>query len=382
MIRLHGPISRTDIAQEIGLSQAAVSEITAALIEQGIIYEDKAGESRGGRRPILLALNKQAGLIVGVKLREESITAAITDMAAAIIEQVDVPLGDDRSPAAVIETLAQMVEALRARHRHQQIFGIGLGMAGVIDRREGICRFSPFLNWRDVPLRQMLEQRLQLPVVIENDANTLAMAESWFGAGQGVDDFLVITLGRGIGLGMLLGGQLYRGGSGGGGEFGHLTMVAEGPLCDCGKRGCLEALVSEPAILRRMRDLAGREMTMDEAVDLARHGDLAANGVFTAAGRTLGLAISYLVNVFNPPLLIVGGEGARALDLLLEPLQQTLAVNCFNGFYADLRLVAEPWGDDAWAQGAAGLMLEELFRPTLYHDDDARVSLSARTSAP
>jgi predicted NBD/HSP70 family sugar kinase len=114
---------------------------------------------------------------------------------------------------------------------------------------------------------------------------------------------------------------------------------------------------------------------MEQAVDLARQGDSVALGIFAAAGRTLGTAVADLINIFNPPLLVVGGEGARALDLMLEPMQNALRANCFDGFFNDLRLVVEPWGDDAWARGAASLMLEELFRPTLYHGDEARASL-------
>jgi predicted NBD/HSP70 family sugar kinase len=375
LVRDHGPISRTDIAAAAHLSLATVSGISNALIDQGLIYEHEAGVSTGGRRPILLALNPRAGLVIGVKLTESQIVAALTDLNADVIEQRATPLGADRRPESVVAALAEIVDDLRAAHAEQRIFGVGLGMAGVIDRRQGICRFSPFLQWHTVPLRHLLEQRLGLPAVIENDVNTLTMAEQWFGAGVGVGDFLVVTLGRGIGMGMVLNGHLYRGGCGGGGEFGHITMVPDGPRCDCGKRGCLEALVADPAILRRLQNAFDREFTMDEAVALARQGDTTAQGIFAAAGRTLGLAIADLVNIFNPPLLVVGGEGARALDLLLEPLQSTLQAHCFDGFFADMRLVVEPWGDDAWARGAASLMLDELFRPDLYRDEKARASL-------
>jgi N-acetylglucosamine repressor len=377
LVRDQEPISRTDIAESTHLSLAAVSSITNMLIEQGLIYEREAGVSTGGRRPILLALNRQAGLVLGVKLTDQQIVAALTDLGAEVVEQRAAPLGADRSPEAVVAAVVRLVEELRAAHPGRKIFGLGLGMAGVVDRRQGICRFSPFLQWHAVPLRQMLEQHLQLSVVIENDVNTLTMAEQWFGAGVGVSDFLVITLGRGIGMGMVLNGRLYRGGCGGGGEFGHLTMVPDGPMCDCGKRGCLETLVADPAILRRMRMATGRELTMGEAVALARAGDTTAQGIFAAAGRTLGLALADLVNIFNPPLIVVGGEGTRALDLLLEPLEEALRANCFEGLYEDVRLVVEPWGDDAWARGAAALMLDELFRPDLYHEEKTRASLLA-----
>lgn len=375
LVRDHGPISRTDIAEVAHLSLATVSGITNALIEQGLIYEHEAGVSTGGRRPILLALNRQAGLVIGVKLTERQIIAALTDLSAEVIEQRAVSLGADRRPETVVAALAELVDDLRATHGGRKVFGLGLGMAGVVDRQQGICRFSPYLQWHAVPLRHLIEQRLELPVVIENDVNTLTMAEQWFGSGVGMNDFLVITLGRGIGMGMVLNGQLYRGGRGGGGEFGHVTMIPDGPRCDCGKRGCLETLVAEPSILRRMHMAFDRVLTLDEAVALARQGDTTAQGIFTAAGRTLGLAIADLVNIFNPPLIVVGGEGARALDLLLEPLQEALQAHCFDGLYDDLRLVVEPWGDDAWARGAAALMLDELFRPDIYRNEKARASL-------
>jgi predicted NBD/HSP70 family sugar kinase len=383
IVRNHAPISRTDISQMANLSLAAVSDITGELISQGLIYEQEAGTSTGGRPPILLALNHRAGYVLGIKLTEKHVVAAMTDLGAEIVDQQSAPLGDDagRRPETVVQVLAETVERLRAIHPDRRIFGVGIGMAGVMDRRNGVCRFSPFFQWRDVPLGRMLEQRLGLPVVLENDANTLALAEKWFGAGLGASDFLVITLGRGIGMGMVLNGQLYRGGRGGAGEFGHIVMVPDGPQCDCGKRGCLEALVSDPAILRRIRTALGRELTMEEAISLARHGDATAQGIFAAAGRTLGMAIADLVNIFNPTLIVIGGEGARAFDLMTGPLQETLKANSFDGFFDDLRLVVEPWGDDAWARGAAGLMLEEMFRPTLYRDEESRASLVLPASA-
>jgi predicted NBD/HSP70 family sugar kinase len=243
-------------------------------------------------------------------------------------------------------------------------------MAGAIDRRAGVCRFSPFLRWRNVPLRSMLEARLSLPVVVENDVNTLAMAERWFGAGAGVADFVVVTLGRGVGLGMVVDGRLYRGGRGAGGEFGHVTVEPDGPPCECGKRGCLEALVGEPGLRRRLREAVGRDLTLTDGAALARSGDPTARAVFSEAGRTLGLALAGVVNLLNPVRLIVGGEGVETLDLLMDSLRAALAEHCFDGLFADLELVVEPWGDDAWARGAAALMLDQLFHPPLYRHED------------
>lgn len=387
IIHDRGPISRTEIAEVSSLSLATISGITADLIAQNLVYEHEAGVSTGGRRPILLALNRQAGLVVGAKLTETQIVAALTDLGAEIVDQRALPLGPDPQPEAVVAALAGLVADLQAAHTTgpgRRLFGLGLGMAGAIDRRHGICRFSPFLRWRNVPVRALLEERLGLPVVVENDVNTLAVAERWFGAGVGIPDFLVVTLGRGVGLGMVLGGQIYRGGRGSGGEFGHVTIDPDGPICECGKPGCLEAYLSEPALLRQLREAIGREISLDEAVLRARAGGAATRGVFTNAGQILGRALSDVVNLLNPTRLIVGGEGAQTLDLLLEPMRDALQAHCFDGLFDDLDLVVEPWGDDAWARGAAGLMLEELFHPTLYRgaEDDAagderRLSLPA-----
>jgi N-acetylglucosamine repressor len=376
IVRDHGPISRTDIAALAELSPATITDIAGVLIEQDVIYEQEAGVSTGGRRPILLALNRQAGLVLGAKLTDRDIITALIDLDGEIIDRQTAALnGDD--PAHVIDVLAGLVSGLRARQAGRRIFGLGLGLAGVIDRRQGICHFSPYFRWHDVPLRQVLEERLALPVVLDNDVNTLTLAEQWFGAGAGVADFLVVTLGRGVGMGLVLDGRLYRGSKGGAGEFGHATMEIDGPLCDCGKRGCLEAFVSTPALLRRLHEAIGEELSFDDALELARRGHPVATALFTDAGRMLGLALSHLVNIFNPPLVIVGGEGAAAMDFVLEPLRETLQTHCFADFFTNLRLVVEAWGDDAWARGAAGLMIEELFRPTLYRGEEAGASLVA-----
>jgi predicted NBD/HSP70 family sugar kinase len=379
IIRDQGPIPRSEIARRAHLSLATVSGITGELIERGLVYEHEVGASTGGRPPILLALNPRAGLMVGVKLTETQVVAALTDLGAEIVERRAVPLGPDHRPEAVATVLADLVAELRSLHPEGRILGLGLGMAGAIDRPAGVCRFSPFFGWRDVPLRDLLEERLELPVAIENDVNTLTLAEQWFGAGVGVADFLVVTLGRGVGMGMVLDGRLYRGGRGAGGEFGHLTIEPDGPTCPCGKRGCLEALVADPALVRAATEALGRPVDLLEAAALARSGDPAMDALFARAGRMLGLALAHLVNVFNPTLLIVGGEGVQVLDLLMPATEAALTAHCFDGLFADLHLVVEPWGDDAWARGAASLMLDEFFRPDL---DGRRQAADGKDRSP
>ena len=380
----HGPISRMEIAELTSLSPATITGITAKLIRQGIARErDEAGISTGGRPPVLVEINRDAGCVVGVKLTEHHLVAALTDLAAEPLAERTVPLGPDRAPEAVAATLAATVQELRevAQQRssngqaaHRRFLGVGIGLAGAIDRREGVCRFSPYLPWRNVPLRSLIEPLVGCPVVVENDVSALTLAERWFGGGAGVSDFIVVTIGRGVGLGMVLDNRLYRGGEGGGGELGHLTMDPDGPQCDCGKRGCLEALIGEPALARALSDARGEPISVLEGADDARRGDAAARAVFETAGGTLGLALSEVVNLLNPTRVILSGEGAAWLDLLEAPMRAAMAAHCFDGLYEDLELVAEPWSDSAWARGAAGLVLDELFH--------ARLDLGADGLAP
>jgi N-acetylglucosamine repressor len=376
-IRHYGELSRTDIAAQTNLSLATVSGITAELIEAGLIYEKTSGISTGGRRPVLLALNARAGYAVGIKLTESAATAVLTDLNATIVARHNEPLhGQDAE--GLVETLAAAVEALRSK-ADQAIFGVGLGMAGIIDRAHSLVHYATYFGLRNLPLAEQLEAKINLPVVIDNDVNALTVAEQWFGQGKGIDDFLVISLGRGIGLGMVLDGRLYRGAKGGAGEFGHTTIVPDGPRCVCGKYGCLETLVSDPALMQRAEQVLGYPVTIAEAIELARQGDAGLMAIFTSAGRTLGLAVANLVNVLNPSLIIISGEGIRAGSLVIDPFQASLQAHCFNSLAQDLRIVMEPWGDEAWARGAASLLLSELFQPALRRGEEERPSLTSRS---
>lgn len=378
-VRVAGELSRTEVAQHTGLSLPTISGITAELIERGLLYERATGVSTGGRRPVLLAFNPQAGYTVGIKLTEEALIAVLTDLEATVTARHTAAIRS-HAPEAIAETIAEAVQLLSQAAHDQPIYGVGMGMAGVINRNSGMVRHATYFGWQDLPFSQLLERRLDLPVVIDNDVNALTAAEQWFGAGRNIANMLVVSLGRGVGLGMVLDGRLYRGGGGGAGEFGHTTVVPDGPLCACGKRGCLETLISDPAIVQRARTALGHELTIHEAITGALGGDAILQSIFAAVGRTLGMAVANLVNVLNPTLVVIGGEGTRAGDLVIEPFRRSLREHCFDGLFDDLHLVMEPWGDEAWARGAASLMLGELFQPALRRGEEERPSLTIRAA--
>lgn len=377
VVKSEGPVSRTEIVRLSGLSPATVSEITADLIAEGLIREKTAGDSTGGRPPILLTLTQDAAYVVGLKLAEAHVSAAITDIEANILSTLTVPAAGMHAVERAVVTLGEVVEQVIAEASvpRERVTGVGIGLAGVIDAEGGLCRFSPILGWRDVPLKQLVEERIGIPVYIDNDVNTLAMAEKWFGAGQDVDDFLVVTVGRGVGLGIVVNGQFYRGTRGGGGEFGHTVLAPDGPLCDCGKRGCLEAYVADPALVRAAQEAVARselsgvsadELTVERVTELAQAGNETLRAIFGQAGKVLGMGIANLLNILNPALVIVSGEGVRAGDLLFEPMREAVARCVFDGLEQDTEIVIQDWGDEAWAWGAASLVLQEIFKSPIH----------------
>lgn len=376
VVKEEGPIPRTEIVKLSGLSPATVSEITGDLIGEHLIYEKEAADSTGGRPPILLALNRDAAYVVGLKLAEHHINAALTDIEATVVASLTLPVADINPVDRAVAALSAAVDDVLAQAsiRRERVAGVGIGLPGVIDAERGLCRYSPILDWRNVPLKEFVEQRIGIPVYIDNDVNTLTMAEKWFGAGQGVDDFLVVTVGRGVGLGVVAHGRFYRGTRGGGGEFGHTVMDPDGPLCDCGKRGCLEAYVADPALVRAAREamepgLGGSDpdmLTIERVTELAWAGNDALRVIFVRAGRMLGIGMANLINILNPALIIVSGEGVRAGDLLFQPMREAVTQYAFNGLVDDAEIVTQDWGDEAWAHGAASLVLQEIYRSPIH----------------
>ena len=367
-----GLVSRTELAKRTGLSLPTVSEIVADLVANGVVEEREVGSSGGGRRPVLLGLKADAGYVIGIKVTETRVIAVLTDLSAQIVERATETVTDG-DVGTVVRAVAKVVRRLG---KSRQVYGVGVGLAGVIDRASGVVRHATYADWHDVDLADVLAKRIGLPVVVDNDVNTLVANEQWFGAGRGVSDVAVVSIGRGVGLGMVLDGRLYRGAGGGAGEFGHTKVVADGPLCACGGRGCLETVIGEPAILRRtkMQDI-------EQAAKKARNGDREIAKVFDEVGRVLGTAVGNLVNLLNPKLIVLAGEGTRESDLFLPGFDDALRNAVFDGLQRDLEIVVDDWDDEAWAQGAAGLFLAELFQPNLRPDEADRPSLTARSAS-
>lgn len=368
LIKIDGPIGRAEVARRSGLSPAAITSITSELIDDGWILETDTGESSGGRRPILLQLNPLGGYVVGIKLAEHTVLGVITDLNARVLEKQVVPTNSS-DPQTATSKLAGLIESLcnTSGISTTRLLGVGVGLAGVVDADQGMSRYHPFFGWRDVPIGSLLQSMINVPVFIDNDVNTLTYAERLFGRGQGVEDFVVVTVGKGVGLGMVLNGQHYTGARGGSGEFGHTVVQQGGPKCDCGKNGCLETFVGEDALLRaaaraHQAGVLPAVSSLEALIDLGLEGQSEARKIFEDAGEVLGLGIANLINLLNPALILISGEGVRAGEMLFGTMRASAEKNSIPVLWPDTEILIDPWGDDAWAIGAASLVLGEVFR--------------------
>lgn len=372
LVREHGPISRADLARISGLSASTVTEITASLLRDAFLLEDteSPGRSRSGvgRPATNLTVNPSAGHVVGLKLAADSLTAAITNLSAEPLGVARAAHAREADPATVVDLFESVVEeALRAAAvGRDTLLGLGIGVPGVVQPESGIVGGSPLAAWTGVDLVELLGDRLGLPVYLDNDVNTLTVAEQLYGAGRGFPHFVVVTIGRGIGMGIVVNGVVFRGAHGGAGEIGHVRADPDGAECWCGRRGCLEAVAAEPAIVRDVLTATGR-LVAPEDLDRAAAGDATVRNLLATAGRHVGRAVATLVTLVDPARVIVSGEGVRLGPAYLDGIRAGLAEHLPPT--GEPEIVVEPWGDEAWARGAATLVLRELFQPAHLRDE-------------
>lgn len=376
-----GPIARHEIARRLRLSPATITAATRALIAAGLVRVVDQAPSSGGRPALLLDLVPSAAHAVGIKVAADHLVSVRVTLRGEVTERFDEPF--DASAPDATKNLIAVVRRLISRHaapgaaNAPVLLGIGLGVPGVVDVAAGGRVESPLLGWRQLAVGDLLERELEVPVLVDNDVNTLAIAERLYGRGRAVENFLTVTIGLGVGLGLVLGGDVYRGTRGGAGEFGHVPVVEDGPRCECGRRGCLEALVADPALVGQARreGIIGRRQGVETLRTRADAGDPRARDIYRRAGSTLGRAVAGLVNVLSPELVLVSGEGTQAWAHLAEAFEQALGDAVFPPL-AGVAVEVDPWDDARWAHGAAALVLRSTFVADV--SDRERAS-SART---
>ncbi len=370
-IRTAKSISRIELAQITGQSRASVTNITARLIDNNLIYEKEAKDSKQrGRKRVMLALNADAAYVVGIKVSAFMISCAVTDMQADVRSSVDLPVRTANKP---VEFVADLIEEgvsyciAQAGLTPSMISGIGTGIPGLIDQRKGINHWTLFYQKDNAPLRALIQGRFDFPVWIENDANTVTLAHQWFGHGRGIDNFLVVTIEDGVGMGIVVNGQLYTGEQGMAAEFGHVVIYPDGNLCRCGKKGCLEAYVSNFSIIGHAAKILNIDRTLlkYEQVLTAAKTNKKIQELFTYAGKVLGLGLSGLIQIFSPKRIIFSGRGVGSGDLLFKPMKKQLEVHTSKEVFQNCDIIVQKFCDTDWARGAATLALQELYKSPL-----------------
>jgi predicted NBD/HSP70 family sugar kinase len=367
-LRRHQPMSRADLARQSGLQRSTVSAIIDQLIDEGWVTEGAVGRAPRGRRPRFLHLNAERAGIIGVELRPETTTVGLAGIDARFVAQTSWPTPGD--PAAFVTELARATATLRAAHPRISCEGLGLSLPGRVDRM-GRLVFAPNLGWGEVDLKQMLETAIGLPVSLENAANACALAELWFGRHpEHVRNLIAVTVSEGIGVGLLLNGQLVHGADAMAGEFGHISIEDEGPACRCGKRGCWERYASNSAAIAYYVELVDKRTPprrgeapvpprFEHLVELAQGGDKRALEALTRMARYLGTGLAALITGLAPEVITIVGEVTGAWDLIGPIVNEVVTKRSLP--HATTRIVPTDRATQPRLRGAVTLVVQQHF---------------------
>ncbi|TNJ68037.1 ROK family transcriptional regulator [Paenibacillus hemerocallicola] len=319
----HSPLSRAQLSDMTGLHKGTVSTLVNELIDEKLVYEIGLGRSSGGRKPVMLVFHKTAGYAVGVDLGVRYILAVLTDLEGRIVGELQLDL-EGGEPEGVLKLVEEAVHSLKAGAPPSPygIVGAGIGVAGIVDDN-GIVLLAPNLGWENVELQRLLQEKLGFPVAIDNEANAGALGELQYGAAREASDIVYLSVGTGIGAGIVIGRQLMKGSGGFSGEIGHTTIETNGKKCRCGNKGCWEQYASESSVMEKARTLGIGKF--DELIALARRESPEAVRLFHEVGESLGIGIANIVNTFNPELILIGNQMTRAEQWIRNPIERAVA---------------------------------------------------------
>jgi predicted NBD/HSP70 family sugar kinase len=362
LLGTRGPSSRAELARELNLSPAAVTQVVRRLLDRGMVQHLAQGPSTGGRPGQLIGLVGSAGRALGVKVAADHLAVVTARLDGQMLATETVPF-DAAAGDALPRLAGVLAERITAAPGElPPLLGVGVAVPGIVRRPELGTVDADVLGWRQLPVGRHLRGALGLPVVVENDVNALAVAEVLYGHGREVRDFLVLTVGRGIGLSIVTDGGVYRGGEGGAGEFGHFPIDEDGPVCGCGRRGCLEARLGEAGLVAwaRERGVLGPRQRFGALVRAADAGDAAAVALFADAGRLLGRAVAGVANVLDPDRIVVLGEGTAHWIHWDAAFRAEFSRRQIRR-RGETTVVVDSWDDGSWALGAAALVLAAPF---------------------
>jgi glucokinase-like ROK family protein len=369
-----GWISRADVARATTLARPTVSTAVAELIDEGLVTESGLGPSVGGKPPILLRVEDDSRYLIGVDLAESEFRGALVNLRGAIRRRLSLPIHEQDGEAALALVHRLINELAQASDR--PIAGIGIGTPGLMDARRGVVRNAVNLNWRDLPLGEMLETRHGWPVYIANDSQVASLAELTFGHGKDTANLIMVKVGRGIGAGIVLDRRPFYGDDSGAGEIGHIVVEPGGRPCRCGNRGCLETVASTRSLVQRAQAMwddsltsslrrhvsSPDEITTGVLVEAVEAGDEEVRALVAEAGRHLGQVISHLVGGLNIHHVVIAGSMARFGEALIQPIQEHVRSHSLRTLAENTRVEASQLGQDIVILGAAALLLSQELR--------------------
>lgn len=373
LVRASGRIARSTIARTLVISPGSVTALTAELIADGFLreVEETTREASRGRPPVSLELVSNALYVIGVKLSDEKHTATLTDFGGnALASASQITKADKKSAKELLIETEILIKKVceRANIAQNSISAIGVGISGIVNYTTGVVTWSPLLEELDVPLGNVFSTHFDTPVCIDNDANVLTLAELWFGAGRALSNFAVVTIEHGVGMGFVSDNRLFRGAHSMGLELGHTKVQLDGALCRCGQRGCLEAYLADYALAREASTVLtmapDQSKNIDESLkdlyEMAKFGDMASQKIFKRAGRYLAVALSNIIHLFDPKLIILSGRPMQYEFLYDEDMQSEMRTLALYESRYDTQIEIQSWGNMVWARGATALALTEL----------------------
>ena len=362
IIKDQAPLSRADISQRSGLNKSTVSSLVSELLDEELVNETGPGESSGGRRPVMLLFNQLAGYSIGIDLGVNYILGVLTDLQGNIIQELNVSLVE-LDYSIVLDQVTAMIKELISLSPacRYGVVGVGIGVPGIVDK-EGQVLLAPNLNWKNKELKEDLEKRFRLPIIIENEANAGAYGEKRFGVGQEYQNIIYISASIGIGVGLIITGELYRGINGFSGESGHMTIDLNGKKCSCGRRGCWEAYASEHALLIEAKQLFDRDITLEKLIEQAKQNDVRVIELFKQIGQYIGYGIANLANTMNPAQIIIGNRMSTAKEWLKHPIEDAINQHALIFHQEDLQINFSNLSIYSSSLGVSAFVVENFFK--------------------
>lgn len=375
-IRTNDGISRYEISRLTRLSPSAVSNIIDLLIEAGFVIESPGETKSAGRRPIRLSLNDGIHFPIGIEIENDKITGVVINLAGEIVKQATEFIFPEMDYKEILDKVANIYFNLSQDFEPNQIMGLGVAIPGIVDSKSGISILSENLGWRNIPVKEILREKMDVPIFIEQNIRAVTLGELWYGAGIGRNNIICVRVGSGVSASFVINGSIYRGSTGIVGEFGHTVVELNGNRCRCGGQGCLESYVSTQVLINKVLEglknkvysqvsLEGknRDEMLEEIISAGKRGDRFILNIFEEIGEYLGIGISNLINLFNPEMVVIAGGLAKAEELLLEPVMRTVKLRAFPPIpeFGIPEITTSKLGAFTCAIGAGTFVIEDIF---------------------